>query len=156
MKVKKEKRPRRKSSNSIATSHLNSSTVNKPQDNFRGVMCNRLAMEILGKTDMQIVRYLIVVLLFAAGSAGQSAVPPFDELSSHYSYDRQPHMVPRESGVEKRDGIMVIEMSYPGSRGRVPAYLLLPPGKGPFPAILWGHWLKKKSPLNNRDEFLEE
>jgi hypothetical protein len=97
-----------------------------------------------------------IFLFFATGGVAQSAVPSFDELSSHYSYDRQPHMVPRESGVEKRDGIMMIEMDYNGSRGRVPAYLLLPSGKGPFPAIIWGHWLKQGSRLNNRDEFLEE
>jgi len=102
------------------------------------------------------VLLLPAVFLFAAGSVAQSAVPSFDELATHYSYDRQPHMVPRESGVEKRDGVMMISMDYAGSRGRVPAYLLLPSGKGPFPAVIWGHWLKKNSPLNNRDEFLEE
>ena len=42
------------------------------------------------------------------------------------------------------------------SGDRVPAYLLIPPGGGPFPAIIWGHWLKKGSPLANKDEFLEE
>jgi hypothetical protein len=105
---------------------------------------------------MQIVRYLFVVSLFAAVSAAQSAVPPFDELATHYSYDRQPKMALRESGVEKRDGVMVLEIDYAGERGRVSAYLLLPPGKGPFPAILWGHWVKKGSRLSNRDEFLEE
>jgi hypothetical protein len=107
-------------------------------------------------SGMKSIRTLIVVSLFAAGSAGQSAVPPFDELATHYSYDRQPRMALRESGVEKRDSIMVISMDYAGGTGRVPAYLLLPPGKGPFPAVLWGHWLKKNSLLNNRDDFLEE
>ncbi len=107
-------------------------------------------------SQMKTVVFLLVSSLFAAGGAAQSAVPSFDELSNHYSYDRQPHMALRESGVEKRDGVMVISMDYAGSRGRVPAYLLLPSGKGPFPAIIWGHWLKKGSQLNDRDEFLEE
>jgi dienelactone hydrolase len=51
----------------------------------------------------------------------------------------------------------MIELNYAGASGdRVPAYLLIPPGGGPFPAIIWGHWLKKGSPLANKDEFLDE
>ena len=63
----------------------------------------------------------------------------------------------RETDVQKRDKVRLIELNYAGASGdRVPAYLLIPPGGGPFPAIIWGHWLKKGSPLANKDEFLEE
>jgi len=63
----------------------------------------------------------------------------------------------RETDVQKRDKVRLIELNYAGASGdRVPAYLLIPPGGGPFPAIIWGHWLKKDSPLANKDEFLEE
>jgi dienelactone hydrolase len=63
----------------------------------------------------------------------------------------------RETDVHKRDKVRLIELNYAGASGdRVPAYLLIPPGGGPFPAIIWGHWLKKGSPLANKDEFLEE
>ena len=63
----------------------------------------------------------------------------------------------RETDVQKRDKVRLIELNYSGASGdRVPAYLLIPPGNGPFPAILWAHWLMKGSPLANKDEFLEE
>jgi dienelactone hydrolase len=63
----------------------------------------------------------------------------------------------RETDVHKRGNIRLIELNYAGASGdRVPAYLLIPPGGGPFPAIMWGHWLMKGSPLANKDEFLEE
>ena len=63
----------------------------------------------------------------------------------------------RETDVHKRDKVRLIELNYAGASGdRVPAYLLIPPGGGPFTAIIWGHWLKKGSPLANKDEFLEE
>jgi hypothetical protein len=59
--------------------------------------------------------------------------------------------------VQKRGDVRLIELNYAGAGGdRVPAYLLVPHGNGPFPAILWGHWLMKGSPLANKDEFLEE
>ncbi len=52
---------------------------------------------------------------------------------------------------------MLIELNYAGYNGdRVPAYLVIPHGKGPFAAIIWGHWLKQGSPLANKDEFLDE
>ena len=63
----------------------------------------------------------------------------------------------RETDVHKRGNIRLIELNYAGASGdRVPAYLLIPPGGGPFPAIVWGHWLMKSSPLANKDEFMEE
>ena len=59
--------------------------------------------------------------------------------------------------MEKRDGVRMIELNYAGAEGnRVPAYLLIPPGKGEFAGIVFGHWLQKGSPLANKDEFLEE
>ena len=63
----------------------------------------------------------------------------------------------RETAVQKRDKVLLIELNYAGASGdRVPAYLVVPHGGGPFPAIIWGHWLMKGSPLANKDEFLEE
>ena len=63
----------------------------------------------------------------------------------------------RETNVEKRGDVRVIELNYAGAEGnRVPAYLLIPPGKGGFAGIVFGHWLQKGSSLANKDEFLEE
>jgi dienelactone hydrolase len=74
-----------------------------------------------------------------------------------FSYDSQSGLELRETNVEKRGPVRLIELNYAGEGGdRVPAWLLIPPGNGPFPAIIWGHWLMKGSPLANKDEFLEE
>ena len=40
--------------------------------------------------------------------------------------------------------------------GRVPVYLVVPSGKGPFAAVIWGHWYWGNSAMRNRKEFLDE
>lgn len=63
----------------------------------------------------------------------------------------------RQTNIEKRGNTLLIELNYAGAGGdRVPAYLVLPKGNGPFAGIIWGHWLKKGSALANKDEFLAE
>ncbi|MGH9635817.1 MAG: alpha/beta hydrolase family protein [Candidatus Angelobacter sp.] len=83
--------------------------------------------------------------------------PSYPDLLPRFDYDSHAGLEMRETDVQKRDKVRLIELNYAGASGdRVPAYLLIPPGGGPFPAIIWGHWLKKGSPLANKDEFLEE
>ena len=40
--------------------------------------------------------------------------------------------------------------------GVVTAYLVVPPGSGPFPAVIYGHWCMPGSDKRNRTEFLDE
>jgi dienelactone hydrolase len=81
----------------------------------------------------------------------------YPDLLPRFDYDSHTGLDMRQTNVEKRGGVRLIELNYAGAGGdRVPAYLLIPPGKGPFAGIIWGHWLKKGSPLANKDEFLEE
>jgi dienelactone hydrolase len=40
--------------------------------------------------------------------------------------------------------------------GTVTAYLVVPAGKGPFPAVIYGHWCMPGSAKKNRTEFLDE
>ena len=83
--------------------------------------------------------------------------PSYPDLLPRFDYDSHSGLDMRETDVHKRDKIRLIELNYSGASGdRVSAYLLIPPGNGPFPAILWAHWLMKGSPLANKDEFLEE
>jgi len=63
----------------------------------------------------------------------------------------------KEAGLEHRGKVTIHDISYPSPRGgRVPAYLVVPEGKGPFAAIVWGHWYWATSEFANRKEFLEE
>ena len=96
----------------------------------------------------------------APAKAEENAEPPkpsYPDLLPRFDYDSHAGLEMRETDVQMRDKVRIIELNYAGASGdRVPAYLLIPPGGGPFPAIIWGHWLKKGSPLANKDEFLEE
>ena len=88
---------------------------------------------------------------------GEPPKPSYPDLLPRFDYDSHAALEMRETDVHKRDKVRLIELNYAGAGGdRVPAYLLIPPGGGPFPAIIWGHWLMKGSPLANKDEFLDE
>lgn len=108
---------------------------------------------------MRITLLLTFVLTCSAAAFGQAAVPPpFEELVRQFDYDATRPLDVREVGKERRRGATVIDLSYASPRGgRVPAYLVVPAaGRGPFAAVLFGHWMMDGSPLKNRREFLEE
>ncbi|HVX66202.1 MAG TPA: hypothetical protein VHA11_06360, partial [Bryobacteraceae bacterium] len=107
---------------------------------------------------MQSIRvFPFLVALAALALAQQPAEPRFSDLLVKFEYDPAAPFDVRENSVETRDGIRLHDLSYASPRGgSVPAYLVVPPGKGPFAAILFGHWMMPGSPLRNRREFLEE
>ncbi len=78
-------------------------------------------------------------------------------LLSHFDYDPKAPLDIKEVGVEKRGEVSIHDISYASPKGgRVPAYLVVPSGKGPFAAVVWGHWYMPGSEFLNRKEFLEE
>jgi len=107
---------------------------------------------------MRITLLFIFVLTCSAFAFGQSAsAPPFEELARQFDYDATRSPDVREVGRERRPGATVIDLTYASPRGgRVPTYLVVPDGRGPFAAVLFGHWMMEGSPLKNRREFLEE
>jgi dienelactone hydrolase len=82
----------------------------------------------------------------------------YPELVKHYDYDRRAPLDLKETGVVKhKGGVKVHDISYASLKGgRVPAYLVVPGGKGPFAGIVFAHWAMKGSPMRNRTEFLDE
>src|SRR5580693_2948320 len=75
----------------------------------------------------------------------------------HFDYDQKAAAALQEIGVEHRGNVTVHDISYASPKGgRVPAYLVVPPGRGPFAAVLWGHWYWPNSEFFNRKEFLDE
>jgi dienelactone hydrolase len=79
------------------------------------------------------------------------------DASHGFEYDQRAPLDVQEAGMEKRGEIAIHDVSYASPKGgRVPAYLVVPAGKGPFAAVLWGHWYWSNSEFFNRKEFLEE
>ena len=95
----------------------------------------------------------IALLVSLCGIAfGQSP-----EGSSNFDYDRSAPLGLKELGVEKRGSVSIHDITYISPKGGVvPAYLVVPDGKGPFAAVIWGHWYWGNSPMRNRKEFLDE
>jgi dienelactone hydrolase len=79
------------------------------------------------------------------------------ELVRHFDYDSKVPLGIKEIAVEQRSGVAIHDITYSSPKGGlVPAYLVVPKGKGPFAAIIWGHWYWDNSPMRNRKEFLDE
>src|SRR5437773_560914 len=105
---------------------------------------------------------LLLLLLLTTAFAQESQVDP--QLLHHWDYDKSAPLNLKESGVQDRNGAKVHDISYSapaGDRtqfvgangGLVTAYLVVPSGKGPFPAVIFGHWCMPGSEKKNRTEF---
>jgi dienelactone hydrolase len=107
---------------------------------------------------MRTALLLTLLLTCSAVALGQTSAPPrFEELVRQFEYDAKAALDVKEVGRQKRRGATVIDLTYASPRGgRVPAYLVVPAGRGPFAAVLFGHWMMPGSPLRHRGEFLEE
>ncbi|HYG81163.1 MAG TPA: hypothetical protein VD861_12280 [Pyrinomonadaceae bacterium] len=98
-----------------------------------------------------------LLLLICGVAVGQEGRPSFEELAREFDYDAKAPLDVREVGRKSQNGVTVIDLTYASPRGgRVPAYLVVPNGRGPFAAVLFGHWMMPGSPLANRREFLDE
>src|SRR3989475_13224395 len=93
-----------------------------------------------------------IVVINAAFLFAQDA-----ELIRHFDYDQKASLSVKEIGVEHRGDTAIHDITYSSPKGGlVPAYLVVPKGKGPFAAVIWGHWYWDNSPMRNRREFLDE
>src|SRR5438876_6746434 len=97
--------------------------------------------------------FLIGILLISAPTLlAQDA-----ELIRHFDYDRQMPLGLKQISVQRREHASVYDITYESPKGGlVPAYLVVPKGRGPFAAVVWGHWYWANSSMRNRKEFLDE
>jgi dienelactone hydrolase len=99
--------------------------------------------------------FALVIGILLISAAPNRAQDP--DLTRHFDYDRRAPIGLKEIAVERRGNVRVHDITYASPKGGVvPAYLVLPKGKGPFAAVIWGHWYWENSPLCNRKEFLDE
>jgi dienelactone hydrolase len=96
--------------------------------------------------------FAAIILLTAASLLAQES-----DKTHAFDYDQKAPLDIQEVGVVHRGEVVVHDISYISPKGgRVPAYLVVPLGKGPFAAVLWGHWYWRNSEFFNRKEFLDE
>jgi dienelactone hydrolase len=105
----------------------------------------------------------VVLLLVAAAIAQES----YDQVLHHWDYDKSAPLNIKQGGIEERDGVTIHDISFSSpvserstaigpNGGTVTAYLIVPQGQGPFPAVIFGHWCMPGSEKKNRAEFLDE
>lgn len=76
---------------------------------------------------------------------------------SQFDYDASAPLDVREVGVEDRDGVAVHDIAFAGPlRPKILAYLVVPPGQGPFAGVVFAHWYEPRAPTNNRTQFVDE
>ncbi len=69
-----------------------------------------------------------------------------------FAYDQTTPLDVEVLATHQRDDIAVEDITYASPRGgKVPAYLITPPGPGPFAGLIFVHWGE-----GNREEFVEE
>jgi len=76
----------------------------------------------------------------------------------HFDYDKNAPLELQTLSGKTRSKSIVYDITYASPKGGVvPAYLVVPAeGKGPFAAVVWGHWYWRNSEMRNRKQFLDE
>ncbi|HLR04648.1 MAG TPA: hypothetical protein VK117_02470 [Pyrinomonadaceae bacterium] len=101
---------------------------------------------------VQLVFLIGIFLISAPTLLAQDA-----ELIRHFDYDRQMPLGLKQISVQRREHASVCDITYESPKGGlVPAYLVVPKGRGPFAAVVWGHWYWDNSSMRNRKQFLDE
>jgi cephalosporin-C deacetylase-like acetyl esterase len=98
---------------------------------------------------------LLVALLFSASSPLLAQDP---KLVRHFDYEKTTPLDIKNLGIDSRGEARIYDITYASPKGgAVPAYLVVPAkAKGPFAAIIWGHWYWQNAEMRNRKQFLGE
>src|SRR5215216_1311676 len=97
---------------------------------------------------MKIAWAVLFFLLFGVNAFGQAPQPS----AQLFDYDAHSAIDVIEKSKEVVEGASVYDLSFASPKGgRVTSYLVVPPGSGPFAAILYVHWGQ-----GDRTEFLSE
>jgi|GEM_PF-102647 len=95
----------------------------------------------------------IVAESFAGSARNTAKAAPDYETAAHiFDYDAKIPLDVQDKVIEEFDGGTLHDITYTSAKGGpVSAYLVVPKGKGPFAAILFGHWGN-----GTRAEFIPE
>jgi dienelactone hydrolase len=104
---------------------------------------------------VQLIKFFVGIVFAVCSSSSLFAQTP--EMVRHFNYDRNAPLDLKIIGTEKRGDVTVYDITYASPKGgAVPAYLVVPSGKGPFAGVIWGHWYWSNSEMRNRKQFLDE
>src|ERR1700749_1561629 len=104
---------------------------------------------------VQLIKFLVGIVFVLFASSKLLAQDP--AMIRHFDYDQHAPLDLKIIGTQKRGDVTVYDISYASPKGGVvPAYLVVPSGKGPFAGIIWGHWYWRNSDMRNRKQFLDE
>lgn len=112
------------------------------------------------RTAVVLRRALVGAALAALATGGGTASSgdPSAAARPRFDYDRTAPLDVRDAGSPARTGGVLIRdityAAYDPARGRIAAYIVAPPGEGPFAGILYFHWLGETH--SDRTEFLDE
>jgi len=94
----------------------------------------------------------MIALATGFAAAALLAQPLAAAAPAVFDYDATAPLDVKDVGSSRRGGAAVHDISYASPKGgRVPAYLVVPDGSGPFAAIVFVHWGQ-----GNRSEFVAE
>jgi dienelactone hydrolase len=106
---------------------------------------------------MTLVHAVLILAAAAAPAPATAPAAPAAPRETHFAYDPKSALDAVTTGVETRGDVVIQDLTYASPKGgRVPAYLVVPAGRGPFAAVLWGHWYWENSPMKSRRQFLDE
>ncbi|HEY6243406.1 MAG TPA: hypothetical protein VIX17_05645 [Pyrinomonadaceae bacterium] len=101
------------------------------------------------------MRILSFVFLIAVAVAVQAQSREIAVRAAIFKYDHNAPVIFKEVSSEKRGDVVVRDITLSDGRSSsTKAYLVVPPGQGPFAGILWVHWLGDEK--SNRTQFLDE
>jgi dienelactone hydrolase len=89
-------------------------------------------------------------------AAATPGVGSYEEWLAWYRYDAQASPEVEQVAAKQEGDVSIRDIRIAGPRAdaRIGAYLVVPPGEGPRPGILYVHWYG--SATSNREEFLSE
>lgn len=101
------------------------------------------------------MRTIILALVFASVITGHAQTRS-DATAPGFTYNQSLPLNVKEVSTERRGDVTVRDIVFvprPGGH-EVKAYVVTPPGDGPFAGVLWVHWLGDEK--SNRSQFLDE
>jgi dienelactone hydrolase len=101
---------------------------------------------------LSLVVVLVLVACLASAQTDARSGPDFQSASHLFDYDAKQPLDIHDKFIEEFKGGTLHDITYTSPKGGpVGAYLVIPNGKGPFAAVLFGHWGN-----GTRAEFIPE